>query len=88
MAIVMIGDDQVVYPPNPKMQGEDWAKEYPPIQSKARWLINKFTGDIVPNHEEFAARSDIYEPFLGDPRNRSTHDVEAVASDVGDLAAL
>lgn len=59
-----------IYAPNPKMQGEDWSKEYPPIKTNSMWLVNKYTGEIFPNTVEFARRSDILEPYLGElPRD-------------------
>lgn len=68
-----------VYAPNPKMQGEDWSKEYPPIKTSSLWLINKFTGEIFPNTAEFARRSDILEPYLGElPRDEAGEDSTVV----------
>ena len=57
------------YAPNPTMHGEEWAREHPPIETTAAFLRNKYTGDIVPNFPEFAERSDVYEPYLGDPKD-------------------
>ena len=66
MTVEVIDGVEHVYAPNPKMQGEEWAKEYPPIVTTSKWLINKYTGEIFPNTEEFAKRSDILEPYLGE----------------------
>lgn len=54
------------YAPNPRLSGDDWKREFPPIQTDAEYLRNKFTGDIVPNTPDFAQRSDILEPYYGD----------------------
>lgn len=67
MAFKKVGDVRHDFAPNPKLGGDDWAAEYPPIKSDAKLLINKFTKDIVPNTVEFAKRSDVYEPYFGDP---------------------
>lgn len=66
MAVDIINGVEHTYAPNPKMQGEDWAREYPPIKTTSQWLVNKYTGEIFPNTEEFARRSDILEPYLGE----------------------
>lgn len=66
MSVEVVDGVEHVFAPNPKMQGDDWAKEYPPIKTTAKWLVNKFTGEIFPNTEEFARRSDILEPYLGE----------------------
>lgn len=67
MAVEIIDDVEHKYAPNPKLQGEHWEAEYPPIQTPHRWLINKFTGELFPNTVEFARRSDILEPYEGEP---------------------
>lgn len=87
-----------IYAPNPKMQGEEWSKEYPLIKTSSKWLINKYTGEIFPNTEEFARRSDILEPYLGElPRdgNNVGDTVEKIngllnkqEEETGDLPAL
>lgn len=71
MTVVYNGDDVGhVFAPNPKMQGNNWEAEYPPIKTTAKWLVNKYTGEIFPNTEEFSRRSDILEPYLGElPRD-------------------
>lgn len=69
MPVEIIDGVEHIYAPNPTMHGEDWAREHPPVKTTSRWLRNKFTGEIVPNHPEFAERSDVYEAFLGDPSN-------------------
>lgn len=66
MSVEIIDGVEHVYAPNPKMQGEVWEKEYPTIKSSAKWLINKYTGELFPNTEEFARRSDILEPYMGE----------------------
>lgn len=66
MAVEIIDGMEHAYAPNPKMQGEDWASEYPPIVTTSQWLINKYTGQVFPNTPEFARRSDILEPYLGE----------------------
>lgn len=67
MAVVVYEDGvEHRFAPNPKLQGENWGEEYPPIKTNAKWLINKYTGEIVPNQEDFAKRSDILEPYLGE----------------------
>lgn len=70
---------QHIFAPNPKMQGEDWVKEYPPIETTSKWLVNKYTGEIFPNTAEFARRSDILEPYLGElPREQQGEVAESV----------
>lgn len=79
MAVDVINGVEHVYAPNPKMQGQEWEKEFPPIVTTAKWLINKFTGEIVPNTVEFARRSDILEPYLGElPKEGQGETVEKV----------
>lgn len=55
------------YANNPKLQGERWEVEFPPINTEANWLRCRFTGQIYPNFPEFAERSDILEPYFGSP---------------------
>ena len=54
------------YAPNPTLPQGTWEDNYPPIVSTSLWLINKYTGEIVPNTEAFARRSDILQPYLGE----------------------
>ena len=54
------------FAPNPKMQGEDWKAEFPPITEPTRLLKNKYTGELVPNTPDMALRSDILEPYFED----------------------
>ena len=54
------------FAPNPKMQGEDWKAEFPPITEPTRLLKNKYTGELVPNTPDMALRSDILEPYYED----------------------
>lgn len=79
MAVEIIDGVEHVYAPNPKMQGEVWSVEYPPIKTGSKWLINKYTGEIFPNTEEFARRSDILEPYLGElPTGQESETVNQV----------
>lgn len=57
------------FAPNPKMQGEDWKAEFPPITEPTRLLKNKYTGELVPNTPDMALRSDILEPYFEDEDN-------------------
>lgn len=66
MASVVVDGIEHIYAPNPKMATDTWANDFPPIVTNARWLRNKYTGEILPNHEEFAVRSDILEPYYGE----------------------
>lgn len=66
MAVEVVGGVEHIFAPNPKLQGDEWAKEYPPIKTTSKWLVSKYTGEIFPNTEEFARRSDILEPYLGE----------------------
>lgn len=54
------------YAPNPTLPDGTWEENYPPIKTNSQWLINKFTGEIFPNTEAFARRSDVLEPYLGE----------------------
>lgn len=82
------------YAPNPILPHGEWEDTYPPIKTTSHWLINKFTGEILPNTEEFARRSDILEPYLGElPRGDGGEvvaEVNAVLSNAGtsELSAL
>lgn len=67
------------FAPNPFLQGEVWEKQYPPIKSDCKFLINKYTGEIVPNTEEFARRSDILQPYLGEMTDEGMVDVDAIS---------
>lgn len=56
--------------PNPHIQENGlWSESYPPITDDCLYLRNKYTGEIVPNTPDHARRSDILEPFYGDPAN-------------------
>lgn len=65
MATVDVEGVEHVYAGNPKMSGEDWSSEFPAIDTKAKFLRCKQTGQIYPNTEEFCYRSDILEPYFG-----------------------
>lgn len=39
------------YAPNPRLSGEDWKREFPPIQTDAEYLRNKFTGILSLTHQ-------------------------------------
>lgn len=54
------------FTPNPTLNAETWQDQYPPIKSSSPWLVNKFTGEILPNTPELARRSDCLEPYLGE----------------------
>lgn len=84
MATIQSNGVSYTYAPNPKMYSDDWEKDYPPIQTNSRWLINKFTGEILPNTPEFARRSDILEVYLGE----LPEDGMAVDSAVGKVNAV
>lgn len=66
MATVEVEGVEHVYAGNPKLEGEDWSKEYPPIQTDAKFLRCKTTGQVYPNTEELCYRSDILEPYFGE----------------------
>lgn len=86
MAVENVNGVEHVYAPNPKMQGENWVAEYPPVVTQSPWLVNKYTGEIVPNTPEFARRSDILEPYLGElPRDgMASQPVQAVNAVLAD----
>ena len=63
MATEIIDDVEHIFAPNPKLQGEHWEQEFPPIQTNSKWLRNRFTGELFPNTAEFARRSDILEAY-------------------------
>ena len=95
MAVEVIDGVEHIYAPNPKLQGQHWEAEYPPIQTTSQWLINKYTGEILPNTPEFARRSDILEPYFGE-LDQTLPDVSQTTTLVnttlkqaeGDLASL
>lgn len=66
MASVDVEGVEHIFPGNPKMSGDDWSKEFPPIKTSARFLRCKTTGQLYPNVEEFCYRSDILEPYFGE----------------------
>lgn len=92
MATVEVDGIKHTFAGNPVLQGEVWADEYPPITADVKWLRNKSTGEIVPNHPEFAERSDILEAYYGDPTGASgpatSQTVPNIADTVGVLTAL
>lgn len=92
MATVEVDGIKHMFSPNPVLQGEIWANEYPPITDKVKWLRNKTTGEIVPNHPEFAERSDILEAYYGDPTGKpgpaTSQTVPDIADTVGVLTSL
>lgn len=53
------------YAGNPKLSGESWSEEFPPLNTSAKLLRCKETGQLYPNTEEFSYRSDILEPYFG-----------------------
>lgn len=55
------------YVPNPTLNAEVWSQEYPPIITGAKFLRSIHTGQIFPNTEALAKRSDTMEPWFGDP---------------------
>lgn len=82
------------YAPNPTLSQGTWEESYPPIKTKSPWLINKFTGEVFPNTEAFARRSDILEPYLGELPTAEQGEVvgqvnQALAqADSGEMAEL
>lgn len=89
MTTEMIDGVPHTYAPNPVMRGDDWATEYPSITSNTKFLRNKYTGEIVPNFPEFAERSDVYEPYAGDPfAEKDSHPAVSTVDDSGSLASL
>lgn len=66
MASIVVNDVTHVFAPNPALSEEHWDAEYPPIKANTKWLVNKYTGEILPNTYEFARRSDILEPYYGE----------------------
>lgn len=62
MATSLHNNQTHTYADNPVIQPKtEFADNYPPINHDGRWLRNRFTGEIVPNHPEYAERSDILE---------------------------
>lgn len=90
MATEIIDGVEHTFAPNAVMRGSDWSAEYPPINANVKWLRNRYTGEIVPNFPEFAGRSDVFEPYLGDPyADGSEPEAEAPAAVAdGQLAQL
>lgn len=92
MATVDVNGVKHTFAGNPVLQGEVWANEYPPLDANAPFLRNKVTGEILPNHPEFAERSDILEAYYGDPNGKSgpsiSKTVPAIADTVGVLTSL
>lgn len=96
MAVSIVGGVEHRHAPNPRMHTEDWNSEYPPLNTDAPYLINKFTGDILPNTPEFRERSDVLEPYYGSANGRAPSAAESalakvdpqVADPVGDMGAL
>ena len=84
MATVEVNGIKHTFAGNPVLQGEVWSDEYPPITANVQWLRNKTTGEILPNHPEFAERSDILEPYYGDPTGKPG---QAASQTVPDIAA-
>lgn len=67
--------------PNPTLSAEHWHEQYPPIETKSEWLINKFTGEIFPNTPQLAERSDILEPYFGEiPKAEQGEIIERINS--------
>lgn len=72
MASSIFNNQIHIYADNPVIQPKtEFADTYPPIEHDGRWLQNKYTYEIVPNHPEYAERSDILRPI-------SDEDAEAI----------
>lgn len=72
-------DQNYSYAPNPILEQGKWEEKYPPIVTTSEWLINIYTGEIVPNTPEFARRSDILQPYYGElPQEQQGETVEQV----------
>lgn len=96
MAVITVGGLEHRHAPNPRMHTEDWSKEYPTLNTDAPYLINKYTGDILPNTPEFRERSDVLEPYYGAVNGSAPSAAEQAlaktapqsADLVGDMGAL
>ena len=91
MAVSIVGGVEHRHAPNPRMHTEDWNSEYPALNTDAPFLINKFTGDILPNTPEFRERSDVLEPYYGAANGGAPSAAEmalAKVDPVGDMGAL
>lgn len=82
MTVSIVGGVEHRHAPNPRMHTEDWNSEYPPLNTDAPYLINKFTGDILPNTPEFRERSDVLEPYYGSVDGRSMSAAEQALAKV------
>lgn len=67
MAVIYVDDVEHLFAANPKLESDDWAKENPTISSSYKFLRHKVTGEVFPNEPCFARRSDVLEPYIGDP---------------------
>ena len=93
MASVDVEGVEHKYAGNPKMSGESWSKEYPRIETSAKLLRCKETGQLYPNNEEFCYRSDILEPYFGEPTDADkgpapSRTVPDISETIADLDAL
>ena len=93
MAKIDVEGVEHVYAGNPKMSGDNWTEEFPPIETTAQWLRCKETGQIYPNTEDFRYRSDILEPYFGNPTDadngpapsKTVPDIEDSLADIDSL---
>ncbi len=83
MAAVIVDGTTHRFAGNPVLQGEVWSDEFPAIVTTAQYLRNKSTGEIVPNFPEFAERSDILEPYFGDPAGKSSATTSTTVPEIG-----
>lgn len=93
MAKVEVEGMEHSYASNPKMSGDSWTKEYPPIETEAKLLRCKETGQIYPNTEDFCYRSDILEPYFGEATDgdngpTKSRTVPNITETLADLDAL
>lgn len=65
-SVVIVDGVEHRFTPNPTMNGEEWKLDYPPIQTSAKWLMNKYTGELFPNTKEFCYHSDCLVPYHGE----------------------
>lgn len=69
MSYVNVDGQKFLYADNPRMSpnAETFAEEFPVIVTDAEWLRCRTTSQVYPNTPDYAERSDILEPYFGDP---------------------
>lgn len=58
--------EELNFAPNPNMVKQSWEAQYPPLEGSTGWLVNKYTGEVVPSTPTLEDRSDILEDYYGE----------------------